>query len=518
MKIKPKLCAAFIAAMLFASCAYAGFMPDKVLRWGGNSEGGVPFILYDPEDQSKLTGFETEIAEALAAELGLKAEFVQNVWDILIPGMQRGLYDIALNGSEVTPERAEMINFSIPYYVTYLQMVVPKGNPAGVSNLENARGHTIGTLRGSYAYETLAKAGITDIRSYENEATAYQDMQNGRLDAVVMDAPMSIYYSQFNPMFEFVGEPIGRMEYAMTIRKGEDEFLKAVNEAIVKLRDNGTLRRIYDRWNLWSPVMADFFNDHRPALEKPVMYDHWADIQRGARNWGERLKRYAGFLPSFGKAALVTLEVSICSMALALFVGLLIAVSRLFGPLPLRALALCYTEFIRGTPVMIQLFFIFYGLPNVGIRLTPFVAGTLALGMNYAAYESENYRAGLEAVPRAQMEGALALGMTKWEALRHVILPQSIRVSLLPMTNDFIALLKDSSLVSIITLVDLTRTYGQLATVNYDYFGTGFIVAVIYLLIGTPFVRLARKLEKKLNVSLRGRRVVAVHRAANYNE
>ncbi|MBQ4491462.1 MAG: amino acid ABC transporter substrate-binding protein, partial [Pyramidobacter sp.] len=180
MKIKPKLCAAFIAAMLFASCAYAGFMPDKVLRWGGNSEGGVPFILYDPEDQSKLTGFETEIAEALAAELGLKAEFVQNVWDILIPGMQRGLYDIAINGIEVTPERAEMINFSIPYYVTYLQMVVPKGNPAGVSNLENARGHTIGTLRGSYAYETLAKAGITDIRSYENEATAYQDMQNGR--------------------------------------------------------------------------------------------------------------------------------------------------------------------------------------------------------------------------------------------------------------------------------------------------------------------------------------------------
>ena len=130
----------------------------------------------------------------------------------------------------------------------------------------------------------------------------------------------------------------------------------------------------------------------------------------------------------------------------------------------------------------------------------------------------ENYRAGLEAVPRAQMEGALALGMTKREALRHVILPQAIRVSLLPMTNDFIALLKDSSLVSIITLVDLTRTYGQLATVNYDYFGTGFIVAVIYLLIGTPFVRIARKLEKKLNVSLRGRRVFAVHRAANYNE
>ena len=523
MRHKSKISAALAAIALFISMigahpASAEFMPEKVLRWGGNSVGGVPFILYDPADQTRLIGFETEIAEALAKEMGLEPKFTQNEWDILIPGLQRNLYDIAINGIEILPERQEMVNFSIPYYVTFLQMVVPKGNPSGVTNLENARGHSIGTLRGSYAYATLTKAGIADVRTYENEATTYQDLQNGRLDAVVMDSPMSIYYSKFNPMFEFVGEPIGRMEYGMAIRKGEDEFLRRVNAAIVALRDNGTLRRIYDRWNLWSPMMADFFNDYGPALEKPVMYEYWANIQRGARNWGERLKRYAGFLPAFGRAAMVTLKVSVSAMILALTAGLFVAICRLFGPWPLRALATCYTEFIRGTPVMIQLFFIFYGLPNVGIRLSPFIAGTIALGINFSAYEAENYRAGLEAVPRAQMEGALALGMTRMEALRHVILPQAFRVSLLPMTNDFIALLKDSSLVSIITLVDLTRTYGQVATVNYDYFGTGFIVAVIYLLIGTPFVRLARRLEKKLNVSIRGRRIVSTRRAAMFNE
>ena len=519
MKIRLKVCTAILLALLAASHpAPAQNAFGHELRWGGNSEGGVPFIFYDPAAPERLTGFETEIAEALTKAMGLKPRFVQNVWDILIPGMKRGLYDMAVNGIEVTPERQEAVDFSIPYYVTYLQLVVPKGNPAGITDLENAKGHTVGTLRGSYAYQTLARAGIADIRSYENEATAYQDMQNGRLDAVIMDAPMSIYYAKFNPMFEFVGAPIGRMEYAVAVRKGEEPFLHRINEAIVKLRDNGTLRRIYDRWNLWSPVMADAFNDHRPALAPPVMYRHWADIQRGARSWPQRLKRYVGFLPSFGRAAVVTLEVTVCSMLIALTAGLCIAVMRLFGPRPLRVLALCCIEFIRGTPVMIQLFFIFYGLPNVGVQLSPFIAGILALGLNYAAYESENYRAGLEAVPRAQMEGALALGMTKKQALRHVILPQAVRVSLLPITNDFIALLKDSSLVSIITLVDLTRTYGQLATVSYDYFGTGFIVAVIYLLIGLPFVRLARCLERKLNVSRRGRRVVTVHRAAVINE
>lgn len=506
--------------MFFAQRAYAEeYVPQGVLTWGANSVGGVPFVMFDPADETHLIGFETEIAEALAAELGLEPKFIQTEWDILIPGLQRRLYDIAINGIEVTAERQEMINFTIPYYITYLQIVVPKGNPAGISDLESAKGHTIGTLRGSLAYITLAKAGITDIRSYENEATTYQDMQNGRLDAVVMDAPMSIYYSQFNPMFEFVGKPIGRMEYAMTIRKGEEEFLEKVNAALVKMRDNGTLRRIYDRWNLWNPLVADAFNDHGPALEKPVMYEYWADIQRGARSWSARIKRYISFLPSFGKAAIVTLKVSMSAMCLALAVGLFIVVCRLFGPLPIRTLAMCYTEFIRGTPVMIQLFFVFYGLPTVGIRFPPFIAGMLALGLNYAAYESENYRAGLEAIPTAQMEGALALGMTKLQALRHVILPQAIRVSLLPMTNDFIALLKDSSLVSIITLIDLTRAYGQVATVNYDYFGTGVIVALIYLLIGLPFVRIARYLERKLNVALRGRKLVKVAaRAATFNE
>ncbi len=496
---------------LFAAAAFLwtggpaaaqGFVPQDVLRWGGNSEGGVPFILYDPADQSKLLGFETEIAEAMAQYLGLEPQFVQNVWDILIPGMERDLYDVVINGIEVTPERAEAINFSIPYYVTYLQLVAPKGNPAGLADLESCLGKVIGTLRGSYAYDTLARAGVTEIRSYENEATAYQDLQNGRLDGVLMDAPMSIYYSQFNPLFEFVGEPIGRIEYAVALRKEDTELLVMVNQAIVALRDRGTLRRIYDRWNLWNPLIAQEFQDFGPALEEPVMYRYWADLQRGARDWKERIQRYAGFLPAFGQAALVTLQVSVASMALAVALGLVVALCRLFGPAPLRWLALGWIEFIRGTPVLIQLFLIFYGLPSLGIRLSPFVAGTLALGVNFSAYEAENYRAGLEAVPRQQMEGALALGMTKGQALRWVILPQALRVTLLPMTNDFIALLKDSSLVSIITLVDLTRTYGQLATANYDYFGTGAIVAIIYLLLGLPFVRLARWMEARLSQSL----------------
>ena len=128
MKIRLKVCTAILLALLAASHpAAAQFMPEGILRWGGNSEGGVPFIFYDPADPERLTGFETEIAEALTKAMGLKPRFVQNVWDILIPGMKRGLYDMAVNGIEVTPERREAVDFSIPYYLPAARR--PQGEP-----------------------------------------------------------------------------------------------------------------------------------------------------------------------------------------------------------------------------------------------------------------------------------------------------------------------------------------------------------------------------------------------------
>ena len=158
-------------------------------------------------------------------------------------------------------------------------------------------------------------------------------------------------------------------------------------------------------------------------------------------------------------------------------------------------------EVIRGTPLLIQLLFIFYGLPNIGIRLSPFVASVLGLGLNYAASEAEVYRAGLLSVPAGQWQAAYALGLTRGNALRLVIIPQAIRLVLPPFTNDFIALLKDSSLVSALTMVELTGAYNRLATQTFDYFGTGLLVAILYLLLGLPFARLARSMEERLDKS-----------------
>ena len=496
---KCTLILALICAVLLASCAASNAAEEagKILRWGGDSEGGFPYMFPDPKDPKKLIGFEVDIVDALAAEMKRTPVYVNNAWDNLIPGLDRNLYDIAINGLEVTPEHEEQINFSIPYYKTYLQLAVRRKDNS-IKNLDDLKGKVVGTLKESYAQQVLEEVGDIEIRTHIVEANTYEDLANGRLDAAFFDQPIALYSAGFNPEIKFVGPPVGELKYAIALRKEDKELLAEVNRALIALRDSGKLREIYDRWNLWTPVMAAEFNDFDPPVAEPERYNEWAETHRPVLTLQKRIERYMDVMPLFAKGALVTMEVSILAMAIAIGLGLLLAVARVFAPSWLAFIATLYVEIVRGTPVLIQLFFIFYGLPSVGIKLSPFWAGAIGLGLNYAAYEAEIYRAGLFAIPHTQWEAALALGMTRWQAMREVILPQAVRVVIPPITNDFISLLKDSSLVSIITMVDLTKVYGQVSATYYDYFGPGIIVAIIYLLLGLPFVRFAHHTEKRL--------------------
>jgi polar amino acid transport system substrate-binding protein len=139
----------------------------------------------------------------------------------------------------------------------------------------------------------------------------------------------------------------------------------------------------------------------------------------------------------------------------------------------------------------------------MGIRLNAFLAGVFGLGLNYAASEAENYRAGIQSVPRGQIEASHALGMSRWQSLRHVVLPQALRLVIPPVTNDFIAMFKDSSIVSVITMVELTKVYGMLAMSTYDYIGLGLMTAGIYFALSYPASLFAHWLETRLNYDRR---------------
>jgi polar amino acid transport system substrate-binding protein len=492
----------FVAVLLLANLA-ASAQESRPLRWGGDSEGGAPYLLPNPRNPREIIGFEIDLMNAIGKELNRKAVFVQNQWDGLIPGLQRGNYELAVNGIEITEDRQQQVNFSIPYYACGEQISV-RVEENSINSLADLKGKVVGTLKASLAQRILERenrerAAGMEIRSYENQNNAYDDLAIGRLQAVMMDWPIAIYYSKPNPKLKFAGPIIEQMQYGIAVRKEDTELLKQVNEALLALIKSGELQKIYEKWEIRNDETERLFAKLTSDQRQGQVYQDFTQNMTQQLTWRERLRRYASYLPILLlQGAPMTLLISVLGMGVAVALGLVLALMNLYGARPVSWLAKAYVELFRGTPLLIQLYLIFYGLPNIGIKFSPLIAAILGLGLNYAAYEAENYRAGIQAIPRGQMEAALSLGMARAQALRYVIVPQAMRLVIPPVTNDFIALFKDSSIVSVITMVELTKVYGQLASTYYDYIGVGILTAAIYFLMGLPFVRLARWAEAKL--------------------
>lgn len=467
------------------------------LPWASDGEANVPYVFHDPAKEGRVTGFEYDLMKAIAARLHRQSRFIQNGWDGLIPGLSRGLYPMVIDGIEMTPEHKEAVLFSHPYYVTSDRIMVRRGQH-GLESLEALTGHAVGTIKNTAAERLLLQQEGVSVRSYDEETNLFSDLKNGRLDAVLIDEPIAEYYG--SDTMKIVGPPIGTVFYGIAFAKNTPELRDAVDQALEALRQDGTLHHILARWKLWTPKMVAYTGDKSTPDIPPTAWENYRRTMESMSGSGAYavLHRYLKFLPLIAQGAGMTLAVSALAMILAVVLGVVLALGRHYGARPLQFLFGAYVEIVRGTPLLIQVLFIFYGLPAFGIRLSPFLAGVLALGFNYAAYEAENYRAGLLSVPRGQMEAAIALNMTHVQALRLVIVPQAFRTVVPVMTNDFIALIKDSSLVSVITLTELSQTYIRLSSTYYDYVGTGLLVGLAYLLIGLPFVRLARMAEKRL--------------------
>jgi polar amino acid transport system substrate-binding protein len=446
------------------------------LKWGADSEGGAPYVFRNPESPSENIGFEVELAAALAKELGRPIEFQQYNYDSLVVGLQRGDFDFAMNGLEITPDRQERLRLSRPYYRYRLQLVT-RADETRFFSLEQCKlvDGTVGTL-GDTAASRLLDARKIRAKVYDGQAEPYQDLELGRIDAVLLDEPIAVYYALSNPKLRFVGEPFAEGQYAIALRKDQEQLATEVDAALDRLEARGELRRIAERWEM---PQSDVLQQTGKALT------------------------FARYMPLLCAAAWVTIKVSVLSMALAMIIGLPVALCRLYGAAPLRLLAIGYVEFFRGIPVLLLLYVLYYGMPSllkqygIDLRPTDFTVAILAFGLNYAAYEAEIYRAGIGAVPRGQWEAAASLGMSPTLTFRRIILPQALRMTVPPMTNDFVALFKDTSLVSVIAIVELTKQYQILAKSSLKYMEIGLATAALYLVMSVPLGHLARHLEKR---------------------
>jgi polar amino acid transport system substrate-binding protein len=468
-----------------------------VLRWGGDLQGGEPYVFEDPKQPGKIVGFELEIAEALGRRLGVRAEFRQNDWSNLVPSLERGDFDVVLNGLEDTPARRDRILLSLPYFVFGETLTVRKAD--AFRSLDELKGRKVGTLNQTVAHDLLLARGFEPVL-YEGQQEPYFDLVQKRVDAILLDHVIADRYGCNLPELRCLAEDVVRGTYVIGIQKDHHELKRKIDGALTALSTDGELRAILARWKLWderqsalapaspSPPSAVPAASVRPlAIPAPSV----PEPQIGRRPLS------AAQLALFFEGALMALVISCGAFAVAFPFGVLLGIARLYGGRVTKFLATTYIEVFRGTPVLLQLYVLYFGLAPL-VRLGPLTAAILGLGLNYAAYEAEVQRGALLSLPRGQGEAASALGLGRWQALRHVLLPQSLRGALPAVTNDFVALLKDSSLVSVITVVELTKRMTITAVENRDWLVPGLLCAALYFAMGFPLARLSLWLENRL--------------------
>ena len=458
------------------------------LRWGGDAEGGAPFVEADPANPAKVRGFDVEIAQMIGHALHREPVFVQVAWSSIESSVERGDFSIGMSGVEDRPELRERHAATIPYFEFREVLAVRFADSARYRTLRDLAGRRVATLGGTGAYQLLLDMqgqGGPIVVSYDDDVHPYSDLVAGRVDAVLLDNIIADRSLRRTGGFYIQPSAVATGHYVGVLARADTALRDSVNVILRARMRDGSLEKVFREWHVWDDAQAGYF--------ARVLAD---TSSRTATSAARSVKSVGAYLPALLRAGAITLLLSCLAMALAVMVGMAVAAGRVYGPALLRAPLAIYVELIRGTPVLLQLFVLYYGLSSI-VRLPAFLAAVLGLGLNYAAYESEIYRAALQAIARSQLEAGRTLGLSEAQILRLVRGPQALRLALAPMTNDFVALLKDSSLVSVITVVELTKQTAIYATNIGSWVVPGLLCAAIYLAMSLPLSRLARRLERR---------------------
>ena len=343
-----------------------------------------------------------------------------------------------------------------------------------------------------------------NIILYEGSAEAMRGVELGidGADATLQDLPIVTFYEKSYPSLKRLGGPIEPGFYVALTRRSDVELLQAVNQAILDCWRDGSFAEVLQRYGMWNEAQRyrGLLTDQQGRFQPDPSAAGPPPAPPSSTNYWNRV-------PLLIQAAGVTVLLSVTSMPLAILLGLGVAVGRMYGPKWLQAPLGAYVEVIRGTPLALQLYFIFFILPEISallapearLSLPPILAAILGLAVNYSAYEAEIYRAGLQAVPAGQMEAALSLGMSRNLALRRVIIPQAVRMVIPPVTNDFIALFKDTAVCALITVTELTKAYSIHARSTNAVVQLGLITALLYLIMSYPLSLFVSKMERRLS-------------------
>ncbi|MFX4288010.1 ABC transporter substrate-binding protein/permease [Janibacter sp. G349] len=461
----PALLSAPSASASAPADASASKVPDP-LRVG--TEGVyAPFSIKQGDD---FTGFDVEVMKAVGERLGVEVEFVATPWDSMFAALAAGRFDVVANQVNVNPEREKLYDLSDPYVDTAGVLVVAEDNPENITKLSDLKGKRAAeNLTSSWA--EVAKDNGADIVGVDGMNEAMSSLKEGRVDAIVNDklAVRNYIATSPDPGVKIVAETDDQAQSVFAAKKGTG-YMPEINKALAEMEEDGTTQAIYDKYfsaDQAAPSAWDLVKDNAWPMA-------WATIK-------------------------VTIPLTAISFAIGLVLALVAAIGRMSTSAVPRGIARAYISIIRGTPLLVQLFLIFYALPEVGIDLPPFVAAVIALSLNVGGYAAEVIRSAIESIPKGQWEAAQTIGMGPRTALRRIILPQATRTAIPPLSNTLVSLLKDTSLTSIILVVELTQTARFAAAPTFQYMPMFALAALYYWIICTILSFLQDRAEERFS-------------------
>jgi len=430
-----------------------------------------PFSYYD--QNGDLNGFDVDVAREIARRLERDVEIIATEWDGILAGLLANKYDAIIGSMAITPERARQVNFSTPYYQSGAQLFVHRENPEQIYAIDECDNLKIAVVLGE-TYQRYLEDAYANIKvvTLESSVAIFELLEQYRITGFVSDRLVGAYQiKRAGRPFVPVGAMLYAEQMAIPVRRESTNLLAKINTALVAMQDDGTMRTIHRRY---FGLSSSATNNHASMP---------ATIVAG--------KLARGFGVTLGVAAAALL----IGFVLAIPCGLILNHSpndRLFfllAYLPVRTVV----DFLRGTPVLIQLLFVWLGL-----GCSAFVAAIGTLGINAMAYMSEVIRAGLMSVDSEQIRAGRALALGRWQVFRFIVWPQAFRVAMPPLMNSVVALVKDTALISIISVAEVIREARTIISVTFEPSKYYFIVAVMFFVVTFPVMKLAGRMERRI--------------------
>lgn len=444
-----------------------------------------PYEYYDTAGSGKIIGFDIDIANYIAKQLGFQLDVKESDFNGLIPALATNRADFVMAGMSPTPEREKNVDFSIIYYQALDTIVAAKGR--NLLKATDLSGKTVGVQLGSIQEKNLKKIAEKvqniQLKQLNRVSEAIQELKSKRIDAAIIENTVAQGFAQANPDLEFNVIPSEEGAGSAIAFANNSPLVAPFNKVLSEMKQNGTLKRLASKWFSTTSTNLSSFQPQASGLNLDF-------------------RRILPDIPFILRGIPLTFLFTIISVFLGLIWGTVLSLLKIAGNTLTKKLADAYTSVFRGTPLLLQLALVYYATPQLtGFNISALQAGVLTFTLNSGAYMSETIRGGIQAVDKGQSEAAISMGVPEWLMMRDVILPQALKNILPALVNETIGLLKDSALVSTIGVVEILRSAQIVGANKYIYFEPLLFAGLIYYILVMGLTRCAFILERRLRRS-----------------